>query len=342
MKLVAAFSLLAAVEGASFSHLQDAVQSVLSNEAHSTRQPNILFVITDDQDLELDSINYTPHITKHIRDRGTFFRNHFVTTALCCPSRVSLWTGRQAHNTNVTDVNPPYGESQNNNENELKANCPGGYPKFVERGFNDDFLPVWLQNAGYDTYYTGKMFNSHTIDNYHSPHINGFNGSDFLLDPYTYSYLNSTYQRNHEPPVSHEGEHTIDVITGKALGFLDDAVDGERPFFLAVSPVAPHSNVDPNAISSGKVVMSEPIPLERHQHLFENVTVPRTANFNPEQVSNLLTVRLGGTEPFYSQAGLAGCAICLSRTNQSSSIMIISIALAYALCRAWMSWLIRL
>jgi arylsulfatase A-like enzyme len=68
-------------------------------------------VITDDQDLELDSINYTPRITKQMRDRGTFFRNHFVTTALCCPSRVSLWTGRQAHNTNVTDVNPPYGES---------------------------------------------------------------------------------------------------------------------------------------------------------------------------------------------------------------------------------------
>ncbi|KAJ5761772.1 uncharacterized protein N7511_005154 [Penicillium nucicola] len=274
MKLFTAFSLFAAVEGASLLQLQDAVQSILSNEAHATR-PNILFVITDDQDLELNSINYTPQITKHIRDRGTFFRNHFVTTALCCPSRVSLWTGRQAHNTNVTDVSPPY----------------GGYPKFVERGFNDAFLPVWLQQAGYDTYYTGKMFNSHTVDNYHSPHINGFNGSDFLLDPYTYSYLNSTYQRNHEPPVSHEGEHTIDVITGKALGFLDDALEGDRPFFLAVSPVAPHSNVDPHAISSGKIIMSEPIPLERHQHLFENVTVPRRANFNPDKASGVSWVR---------------------------------------------------
>ncbi|KAJ6100451.1 hypothetical protein N7499_000081 [Penicillium canescens] len=275
MKLFTALSLFAAVDGATLTHLQDAVQSILSNGAHSSRKPNILFVITDDQDLELDSISYTPHITRHIRDRGTFFRNHFVTTALCCPSRVSLWTGRQAHNTNVTDVNPPY----------------GGYPKFVERGFNDDFLPIWLQQAGYDTYYTGKMFNSHTVDNYHSPYINGFNGSDFLLDPYTYSYLNSTYQRNHEPPVSYEGEHTIDVITGKALGFLDDALEGERPFFLAVSPVAPHSNVDPNAISFGKIVMSEPIPLERHEHLFENVTIPRTANFNPDQPSGVSWIR---------------------------------------------------
>jgi arylsulfatase A-like enzyme len=273
MKLVTAFAgLIAAAEGAALTNLQNnlqsAVQTVLKHSESQSRKPNILFVITDDQDLELDSINYTPLISKHIRDEGTFFRNHFVTTALCCPSRVSLWTGRQAHNTNVTDVHPPY----------------GGYPKFVERGFNDDFLPVWLQNAGYDTYYTGKMFNAHTVENYHSPHINGFNGSDFLLDPYTYSYLNSTYQRNRDEPVSHEGEHTIDVITRKALSFLDDALDGERPFFLAVSPVAPHSNVDPGAIASGQIYMSAPIPLQRHEHLFEDVRVPRNKNFNPDQV----------------------------------------------------------
>lgn len=72
-------------------------------------RPNIVFIITDDQDLQLDSIDYTPLTLKHLKKRGTFYKNHFVTTALCCPSRVSLWTGRQAHNTNVTDVHPPYG-----------------------------------------------------------------------------------------------------------------------------------------------------------------------------------------------------------------------------------------
>ncbi|KAJ5129142.1 uncharacterized protein N7515_005181 [Penicillium bovifimosum] len=274
MKLIAVVAGLIAVEGAALSiqsNLQSPVQSVLKHSQALSRQPNILFIITDDQDLQLNSTSYTPFISKHLREQGTFFRNHFVTTALCCPSRVSLWTGRQAHNTNVTDVNPPY----------------GGYPKFVERGFNENFLPVWLQNAGYDTYYTGKMFNSHTIYNYDSPHVNGFNGSDFLLDPYTYSYLNSTYQRNHDPPVSHEGEHTIDVITGKALGFLDDALDGERPFFLAVSPVAPHSNVDPGDISSGNIYMSAPIPLKRHEHYFQDIKVPRAANFNPNQPSGV-------------------------------------------------------
>ena len=35
----------------------------------------------------------------------------------------------------------------------------GGYPRFIEEGFNDDYLPVWLQQAGYNTYYTGKLMN---------------------------------------------------------------------------------------------------------------------------------------------------------------------------------------
>ncbi|KAJ5670827.1 uncharacterized protein N7477_006190 [Penicillium maclennaniae] len=268
--LAAAVSLIIAAEGASVgTNVQSFLQQVVGLDARS--KPNILLVITDDQDLELDSVAYTPLIRKHLRDKGTFFRNHFVTTSLCCPSRVSLWTGRQAHNTNVTDVQPPY----------------GGYPKFVERGFNDNFLPVWLQEAGYDTYYTGKLFNAHTVDNYDSPHVNGYNGSDFLLDPYTYSYFNSTYQRNRDPPVSYEGQHTMDVITEKALGFLDDALEGDRPFFVTIAPIAPHSNVDPRAIATGNITMSAPIALDRHQHLFENVKVPRTKHFNPDEPSGV-------------------------------------------------------
>lgn len=75
----------------------------------SARKPNFLFILTDDQDLRMNSPAYMPYTQARIKEKGTEFLNHFVTTALCCPSRVSLWTGRQAHNTNVTDVNPPYG-----------------------------------------------------------------------------------------------------------------------------------------------------------------------------------------------------------------------------------------
>ncbi|EOO00839.1 putative arylsulfatase protein [Phaeoacremonium minimum UCRPA7] len=244
------------------------------------KRPNIVFILTDDQDLHMNSLDYLPHIKRHISDRGTHFKKHFCSTALCCPSRVTLWTGKLAHNTNVTDVNPPY----------------GGYPKFLSQGLNENYLPVWLQKAGYNTYYTGKLFNAHKVDNYDKPHAKGWTESDFLLDPYTYVYLNASYQRNHDPPVSYEGQHTIDVLAEKAYGLLDAAAEKDEPFFLGIAPVAPHSNVeldipldDPRDIAQAK--FTPPIPAKRHEHLFKDVKVPRTPHFNPEKPSGSNWVR---------------------------------------------------
>jgi arylsulfatase A-like enzyme len=86
------------------------VQSRLTEGTKGRRQPNIVFFLTDDQDVQLESLSYQPLVKKHLIDKGLTYRHHFCTVALCCPSRVNLWTGKAAHNTNVTDVNPPYGK----------------------------------------------------------------------------------------------------------------------------------------------------------------------------------------------------------------------------------------
>lgn len=80
------------------------------HNAMAGTRPNIVFILTDDQDLHMDSLSYMPHLQKHLVEEGTLYQRHYCTIALCCPSRVSLWTGKAAHNTNVTDVNPPYGK----------------------------------------------------------------------------------------------------------------------------------------------------------------------------------------------------------------------------------------
>jgi len=171
--------------------------------------------------------------------------------------------------------------------------CIGGYPKFVAEGFNEDYLPLWLQEAGYGTYYVGKLYNGQSVSNYDSPHAAGWTGSDFLLDPYTYRYLNATFQRNHDKPVSYERKYVTDVVSDKAHGFLDDALrtreETGQPFFFTVAPTAPHSdvyirrkNIDGD-FDENSNVQSPPIPAERHKHLFEDVVVPRTPNFNPDK-----------------------------------------------------------
>ncbi|KAM3084215.1 hypothetical protein ACMFMG_001680 [Clarireedia jacksonii] len=267
MKLLPAFALgLASI----------ATARQLPSQEERDRRPNIVVVLTDDQDLHMQSVDFMPLLKKHITDHGTNFKRHYCTTAICCPSRVTLWTGRNAHNTNVTDVAPPY----------------GGYQKFIAEGFNNAYLPVWLQDAGYSTYYTGKLFNHHTVENWNSPHPAGWTSSDFLLDPFTYRYLNATFQRNEDPPVSHEGEYSTDVLAKKAYGLLDEGVQSNKPFFLVAAPIAPHSNVDPSSFKPGEgVLMTTPIPAERHKHLFPGVKVPRNANFNPEKPSGASWVK---------------------------------------------------
>ncbi|KAM5350358.1 hypothetical protein ACJ41O_006863 [Fusarium nematophilum] len=188
---------------------------------HPQPRKNIVFILTDDQDAVLDSVAYMPKLHKHIIDKGTSFANHFTTTAICCPSRVSLWTGKQPHNTNVTDVSPPY----------------GGFPKFVSQGLNNNYLPVWLQEAGYKTYYTGKLFNAHTINNYNAPYPAGWTGTNFLLDPGTYSlgigvsWIRQLSQLN-ESSVSYIDDYYrarlqalqgVDEIVEQVVQQLDDA-----------------------------------------------------------------------------------------------------------------------
>nr|POE66240.1 arylsulfatase [Quercus suber] len=275
-------------------------------------KPNIVFILSDDQDLHMSSLSYMPFLEKHITNQGTSFSRHYCTVALCCPSRVSLWTG--------------------------------GYPKFVSQGFNEDYLPLWLQDAGYDTYYVGKLFNAQTVRNYNSPHAAGWTGSEFLLDPFTYEYQNATFQRNHASPVQYEHEYSTDVLAKKAYGFLDDALDNNKPFFLTIAPTAPHSNVhikqetmDGN-FTETSATQSPPVPADRHKHLFDEVKVPRTPHFNPDQVcsSTLVCRRKHIANVMLSLVVHPGSRACQSRIKAMSISMMDFIGTVCEHCRRWM------
>lgn len=157
----------------------------------------------------------------------------------------------------------------------------GGYPKFTKEGWNDKYLPVWLQNAGYNTFYTGKLMNGHSEETYNSPYAKGWNSTNFFLDPQTYVYYNVTTQQNQDSPKHRAGEYSTDITAQSALKWLYEAAWQDSPFFIGVAPIAPHAEL----IRDPEMAFYPPVPATRHEDMFPGLKVPRTPNFNPSVVT---------------------------------------------------------
>lgn len=116
-------------------------------------KPNIVFLMSDDQDRRLGSMEFMQTVQKEMVQKGTSFINHHTTIAQCCPSRGTLLRGQAAHNTNITNVFAP----------------GGNYEKFTLSGQGDNYLPHWMNKAGYRTEYVGKFMNGLNLLNWASP-----------------------------------------------------------------------------------------------------------------------------------------------------------------------------
>ncbi|KAF9366857.1 hypothetical protein BGX34_003957 [Mortierella sp. NVP85] len=236
------------------------------HRGHS-RKPNFLVILTDDQDLRMNSLDHLPLIQKYLRDEGTEFTNYYTTTAMCCPSRVSLWSGQFAHNHNVTDESPPH----------------GSYTKFVSQKLDQNWLPTWLQKAGYSNNYIGKFINGVSPTLKHAP--KGFDKDHWepLVAPNIYTFYSPIFSTNDGPLEAHTGVYQTDVISDKSVAILDGlAKNKSQPFLFVVSPTAPHDEV---WFTPGKanVEFTPPVPAKRHEGLFKDLKAPRHPNFNPEK-----------------------------------------------------------
>jgi arylsulfatase A-like enzyme len=125
--------------------------------AETPQRPSFVVIQTDDQTLDelyasfgQPKLQAMPNTLNMIAKRGETFNNYYVSYPLCCPSRVSLLTGRYAHNNGVK------GNIQPN----------GGYFGFSFRAANTHNLAVWLQNAGYRTIHVGKFLNGYGDEPY--------------------------------------------------------------------------------------------------------------------------------------------------------------------------------
>ena len=114
-------------------------------------RPNIIFLLTDDQDVTANSLNYMPYLGKLLRQDGMEFANFFVPTGLCCPSRATIIRGQYCHNTKIYDL------GDLNNSTYLS----GGLEKFVQEGLEDSTIATLLTDAGYETAFVGKYLNGY-------------------------------------------------------------------------------------------------------------------------------------------------------------------------------------
>jgi hypothetical protein len=76
-----------------------------TNTNGNAKPRNIVLYMTDDQDSIFNPTHpyYMPALNTLFREGGMEFTRFYASTALCCPSRVSILRGQYCHNTGVYD-----------------------------------------------------------------------------------------------------------------------------------------------------------------------------------------------------------------------------------------------
>ncbi|KFM61964.1 N-acetylglucosamine-6-sulfatase, partial [Stegodyphus mimosarum] len=226
------------------------------NELCFSQTPNFLIILTDDQDSELGGLIPMKQTRSVIGAEGAEINNMFVTTPLCCPSRASLLTGKYAHNHGVVN-------------NSISGNC---YSAQWQREHEPKTFATYFKRAGYTTYYAGKYLNQYGKKSVggvkHVPpgwdHWMGLVGNSRYYD---YSLSVNGHEEKHGS--NPEKDYFTDLIMKRAIEFLSKQ-NGTIPFFMFLSPPAPHAPFT---------------PAPHYRHEFSNVSAPRTPNFsfNPKK-----------------------------------------------------------
>jgi N-acetylglucosamine-6-sulfatase len=230
-------------------------------------RPNILVVMTDDQ--AAASMKVMGRVRARLGDHGTTFKNSYVNTPLCCPSRATYLTGQYAHNHGVRGNNGHL----------------SGFKKF-QANHGENNLATWLKSSGYATGYVGK-------------YLNGYGAGDPTFVPAGWDEWRVAgpsarqaydYKLNENGSLVRYGRSKEafkqDVLTDHAVKFINANAPAADPFFLSVGYSAPHQGgPEPNPRPPANCKRTAK-PAPRHAHAFDSVPLPKPPSFNEADVSD--------------------------------------------------------
>lgn len=209
------------------------VAAGMSQAEAAEKKPNIILIMTDDQGYGDLGCHGNPHLKTPNLDRlqkESVRFTDFHVSPTCAPTRSALLTGRHEFKNGV---------SHTINERErltLKATT----------------LPQVLKKAGYTTGIFGKW---HLGDeDEYQPGRRGFDevfihGAGGIGQSYACSCGDAPGNKYFDPVIRHNGKfvktdgYCTDVFFARAMSWMDE-VKGKQPFFLYLTPNAPHAPLD--------------------------------------------------------------------------------------------------
>ena len=212
--------------------------SAVFAQAPPASRPNILWIFSDDHSYQtigaygerFQSLNPTPNLDRLARE-GMRFDRCYVANSICGPSRATLLTGKHSH------------------MNGKLCNVTGHFDH------NQQQFQKILQTNGYQTAMIGKI------------HLNGkMQGFDYWeVLPGQGVYNNPSFITA-KGKTQYKG-YVTDIITDRALNWLQNGRDADKPFMLMIHHKAAHRNWMPAQRDMGRY---EDVEIPEPESLFDD------------------------------------------------------------------------
>jgi arylsulfatase A-like enzyme len=207
--------------------------SRLGNQINS-KKPNILYVLTDDQPIETMSV--MRKTLDWFKDEGRIYKNAFVATPVCCPSRAEAMTGQYAHNNKVLN---------NNGALLFQEKIWIKDPEDKEKYLSVDKLP-WTKTLQCDLYrngYKNVLFGKY-VNGWKSKDPYNSNGNIPTCFDRQESWLG--FDKHHRAvsrstlDTANKFPKSDDYLGDKAVEFISNQKNSDKPWFAYLSLHSPH------------------------------------------------------------------------------------------------------